>query len=88
MQEHLTLSGISTDIGEQLIAELKDRGWKVVKEYSRLAFDKGIDYDAYSLQRNGERVECVWDNWTEWEIIGPHAALTQCPSYAACGQND
>ncbi len=67
--------GLDTEQGNQLLETLMREGWKKVKEYSPLAFDKGIDFDSYSLRKDGVELVLEWTNWFEWEIRGDDAAL-------------
>ncbi|AJQ96053.1 hypothetical protein [Gynuella sunshinyii] len=46
-------------------------------EYSKLAFDKGIDFDNYILEKKGVRLEFEWTNWLEWEIFGSIETLQE-----------
>ena len=62
---------ITTELGNEILDSLKADGWRVASEYSPLAFDKGIDFDRYTLQKNGMVIEMEWDNWFEWKISGP-----------------
>ncbi len=73
----MTLEYIDTDLGNRLLDELKADGWKVVAQYSPLAFDKGIDYDSYKLRRGRSELELEWDNWFEWKVSGPHQVIEE-----------
>ncbi len=42
--------------------------WKITVEYSRKLFDKGIDFDLYQLENNGENILFAWTNWFEGEL--------------------
>ncbi len=66
----MKIKDIKTELGNQIIDDLLKDGWKKVKEYSLLAFDKGIDYDSYTLKKGWSKLKFVWDNWFEWEING------------------
>jgi hypothetical protein len=74
-EKKMILKGINTDLGNSMLRDLKTDGWKVTSEYSDQMFDKGIDFDAYTLKRGGAKVELEWDNWKEWTITGPTAFL-------------
>lgn len=66
----ITVGGINTELGNRIIGHLLLRGWVVEYEYPDSTIDKGIDFDAYTLTRDGERIEFEWDNWDEWQIRG------------------
>ncbi len=42
---------LDTDYGIKIIDDLKSKGWKQTKQYSPFAFDKGIDFDSYTLKK-------------------------------------
>lgn len=67
----VTLENIETDIGNQIIEDLKANCWRVMEQYSPMAFDKGIDYDSYRLRRGLDELRLEWDNWMEWTLSGP-----------------
>jgi hypothetical protein len=73
----MTLAYIDTDLGNRLLEELKGDGWKIVAQYSPLAFDKGIDYDSYKLHRAGSELELEWDNWFEWKVSGSRQLIEE-----------
>jgi nicotinate-nucleotide pyrophosphorylase len=60
-------SGIKTELWNTIIADLQQAGWKITSKYN--GFDAGIDYDALTLEKNDLRIEFMWDNWSEGEII-------------------
>ncbi|WP_416391661.1 hypothetical protein NR756_03575 [Alloalcanivorax xenomutans] len=66
---------LDTETGNQLLETLISEGWKKVKEYPSLAFDKGIDFDSFTLRKDGLELVLEWTNWAEWEIRGDDAAL-------------
>ncbi|WP_428241689.1 hypothetical protein [Gynuella sp.] len=69
---------IKTELGNEILASLiKLHGWRVKSEYSKLAFDKGIDFDSYILEKEGVRLEFEWTNWFEWEISGSIETLQE-----------
>lgn len=68
---------IETEEGEDLIKALRKEGWKKTKEYSWLAFDKGIDFDSYTLKKGSHHLVFEWTNWFEWEISGSLPALEE-----------
>ncbi|WP_205695301.1 hypothetical protein [Corallincola luteus] len=35
-----------------------------------MAFDKGIDFDSYTLKKGKQTLHFEWSNWFEWEIEG------------------
>jgi hypothetical protein len=61
-----TAINITTSEWYNIIAELKNDGWNVRREYG--GFDAGIDFDSCVLVKNGKRISFMWDNWTEGEI--------------------
>ncbi|MGH1484955.1 MAG: hypothetical protein ACRBCI_01970 [Cellvibrionaceae bacterium] len=71
----MKLININTKLGNKILEDLKNDGWKKTKEYSILAFDKGIDYDSYTIKKNKLKLEFEWTNWLEWEISGSHSEL-------------
>lgn len=60
------LTGISTDDWNRLLEHCVDSAWQLVFSYDM--FDKGIDYDLYILQMDGQEIRFAWDNWFEGEI--------------------
>lgn len=81
-QPTLIVTDIKTEVGNDVLTQLARAGWRVAYEYPLTAFDKGIDFDAYTLARGGERVEFEWTNWDEWTIRGPHAVVvTICDDF-------
>lgn len=74
---HLSLKHVKTEPGNHLLEHMKSEGWKIKSQYSPLAFDKGIDYDCYTLVRDGQVVHLEWDNWFEWTLTGSDAVLTE-----------
>ncbi|MFP1680274.1 hypothetical protein ACLD02_16370 [Alloalcanivorax sp. C16-2] len=71
----MKLIELDTEKGNQLLEALRRGGWKKVREYSPLAFDKGIDFDSYTLRKDGQELVMEWTNWFEWEIRGDESAL-------------
>lgn len=63
-------------LGNQILKNLADEGWKTVSEYSPVAFDKGIDYDHYVLRKGKLKLTFKWTNWFEWEIGGAAAEVS------------
>ena len=76
-QSSVCIEYVDTELGEEILQFLESKGWKIKTQYSPLMFDKGIDYDSYTLKLAGDRVEFEWDNWFEWKIIGPSKILTE-----------
>ena len=68
---------VNTDLGNHILRDFKSEGWKVTSEYSDQMFDKGIDFDAYSLKRDGVKIEFEWDNWEDWIITGPAEVMSE-----------
>lgn len=67
---------IGTDTGNEILLHLKKDGWKVTDQYNRLAFDKGIDFDSYTLKKGTEKLYFEWNNWFEWEIRGSGSEIS------------
>jgi hypothetical protein len=67
---------IDTDIGEKIIKDLKRSGWRLIDEYP-MVFDKGIDYDFYTLERENLEMKFEWTNWFEWEVSGSDESLVE-----------
>lgn len=61
-------TGIDTEIFYSIIKYLIKMEWRVSAEYSTNLFDKGIDFDLYRLEKNGETILFAWTNWFEGEI--------------------
>ena len=72
----MVIEHIETEPGNRILDTLKSEGWKVISQYSPLAFDKGIDYDSYTLRKDRQQLMFEWDNWFEWKISGPDEILT------------
>ena len=66
-----SFEGVGTDLGRTILKDLKSDGWEITSEYSDQMFDKGIDFDAYTLEREGCRIDFEWTNWQEWTMTGP-----------------
>jgi hypothetical protein len=60
-------SDIKTELWNTVIADLQQEGWKITSKYD--GFDAGIDYDALTLKKDELKIDFVWDNWSEGEII-------------------
>lgn len=71
----MKLIDIETELGNQIIKDLINDGWKKVREYSPLAFDKGIDFDHYVFKRDKVKLTFKWNNWFEWEVSGAENEL-------------
>jgi len=54
----MKVTDIKTEVGNKILEDLASQGWKTIREYSPVAFDKGVDFDI------------KWNNWFEWEIVG------------------
>jgi len=62
---------IKTETGNEILDVLvKTKGWRIQSQYDAIAFDKGIDFDSYTLEKNGMELYFEWTNWFEWEISG------------------
>lgn len=75
--DHVTLEDIETDVGNRILESLKAEGWRQVAQYSPMAFDKGIDYDSYTLRRGLDELRLEWDNWFEWKLSGPSELIEE-----------
>ena len=73
----MTIDGVKTGAGNALLKTLVCEGWKIASEYSPQMIDKGIDFDAYTLEHDSKRIEMEWDNWGEWTITGTEEAITK-----------
>ena len=79
----LTVEFIKSDVGFAIFETLKAEGWRVTSEYSPLMFDKGIDFDAYTLKKEKQVIYFEWTNWFEWEIKAkPEIILPICERFA------
>ena len=47
----MKLIDIKTEVGNKILEDLLNDGWKKIREYSPVAFDKSIDFDSYVLKR-------------------------------------
>ena len=77
MSSQAVLKYLPTEQGNILLKRMTAAGWKIKSQYSPLAFDKGIDYDRYTLVRGTEMVQLEWDNWFEWSLTGSETLLTE-----------
>lgn len=69
---------VKTEIGNTILHTLvKSEGWRIQAEYDANAFDKGIDFDQYTLQKKGAVLHFEWTNWLEWEITGDSKTLLE-----------
>lgn len=59
---------IETELFYSIVKYLIKNGWRVSLEYSTKLFDKGIDFDLYQLDKNGETILFLWNNWSEGEL--------------------
>lgn len=66
---------IETNLGNRILEGCLSDGWKKTSEYSHLMFDKGIDYDAYTIEKDHKLLDFEWTNWEEWEISGGEAII-------------
>ena len=70
---------IKTEVGNKILEDLLNDGWKKIREYSPVAFDKGIDFDSYVLKKDRSKLKLKWNNWFEWEIAGTEHELQIIP---------
>lgn len=66
---------IETEKGNEILDQLRTDGWKLTDQYNRLAFDKGIDFDSYTLTKGNETLYFEWSNWFEWTIQGSNIEI-------------
>jgi len=71
----MKVEGIKTDLGNKILEDLLSQGWEKIDEYNLLAFDKGVDFDSYTLRKGRLKLEFEWTNWFEWTIVGAEAEL-------------
>jgi len=71
----MKLIDIKTELGNQILENLLADGWKKTREYSPVAFDKGMDFDSYVLKKGNSKLKFKWTNWFEWEIRGAESEL-------------
>ena len=57
---------IKTEDWNQIIANLKEKGWMTSYKYS--GFDAGIDHDFQILKKGSMKILFGWSNWFEGEI--------------------
>lgn len=72
----MKIINLPTIKGNAIIHILRREGWTKTKEYSWLAFDKGIDFDSYELHKDGQLLAFTWTNWFEWEVTGSCIAVS------------
>ena len=73
--ERKIATSIDTELFFSIIRYLVKIGWRVSVEYSPSLFDKGIDFDFYQLEMNGETILFAWTNWFEGEIKAPSTVI-------------
>ena len=66
---------LNTEQGNIVKDVLLRKGWIVISEYDKHAYDKGVDYDEYILFNWFKIVTLKWTNWFEWEISGSQSVL-------------
>ena len=71
----MKLESVKTAVGNRILEDLQNNGWTITAQYSPLAFDKGIDFDSYTLSKGKETLYLEWTNWFEWEIHGSEVEL-------------
>ena len=69
------IEDIPTDLGNALLRDLLSSGWRIVDQYPDHMFDKGIDYDSYTLKGQTGKLEFEWSNWDEWSILGSEESV-------------
>lgn len=69
---------VKTEIGNEILASLvKSNGWRIQSQYDESAYDKGVDFDSYIIEKNGLELCFEWTNWSEWEITGDSHSVEQ-----------
>ena len=71
----MKIENIDTEMGNKILEQLRQDGWKISDQYNRLAFDKGIDFDSYTLKKGNDELYLEWSNWFEWEIKGSECEI-------------
>ncbi|MCG8600269.1 MAG: hypothetical protein MI807_09030 [Verrucomicrobiales bacterium] len=71
---------VETEVGNRLMELLLRNDWKVTTQYSPAAFDKGIDFDSYTLVSGKETIELEWTNWEEWTIRSSESVIAEVSS--------
>ena len=72
---------IKTEIGIEILQSLvRANGWHIQQQYDESAFDKGVDFDRYVIEKNGLELCFEWTNWLEWEITGDSNILERLSS--------
>jgi len=66
---------VDTYLGNRILENCLSDGWKKKSEYCRLMFDKGIDFDAYTIGKDKKLLKFEWSNWEEWEISGSEEVI-------------
>jgi hypothetical protein len=66
--ETKTATEIETELFYSIIKYLKKNNWKITIEYSNEIIGKGIDFDLYQLENNGETILLAWTNWFDGEL--------------------
>lgn len=64
--EYVTAIDIRTERWSDIILYCKSQGWEIISEYE--GFDKGIDFDFYTLKKGDEEIKFGWDNFSEGEM--------------------
>ncbi|TWT90531.1 hypothetical protein Mal64_09230 [Pseudobythopirellula maris] len=72
----IQIENIETESGNAILKALLQDGWRVTSEYSDQMFDKGIDFDAYTLKHGSDRIDMEWDNWFEWKITASESVAS------------
>jgi len=74
-------TSIDTDIFYSIVDFLKKNEWKLTAEYDEYMFDKGIDFDLYQFNKDGETILLAWNNWFEGEIKATPKTLQEIAEY-------
>lgn len=68
-----TITDIPTDQFNCLLESLLRSCWRKTGGYG--GFDAWIDYGRVRLKKDGVKLKCEWDNWTEGSIEGPKSVI-------------
>lgn len=71
----MKVENIKTEIGNEILIQLKKDGWFISDQYDQCAIDKGIDFDSYTLKKGEEELQFEWSNWFEWEVQGSESEI-------------
>ena len=58
----MKIENIDTETGNKILKQLRQDGWKITDQYDRFAFDKGTDFDSYTLTKGNDELCLEWSN--------------------------